>query len=147
MNIKTAAFVAVSTIIIVGAIMATGYSDEKECRQPNDMKVIEMCGQLTQINDSFFIDGTELLIGSKDIISKQAATFDYDSDTVIETIKMEITGLQGTDIHVSGHLQDDNALKVTTLNQLPLTPSQPQPPPRDHQPEEKDHPAPVNGEQ
>jgi hypothetical protein len=127
-------------IIITGAILATGYSDGKEPKHCNHGDEIELTGELLLIDDSYFIDETELLVGPNEIISKQASPFDFDSDTVIETIQSELNGLENLIITVSGHLFEDGSLMVTMVNNLPI-----QPPHHPHQARDHNHPKPLVG--
>ena len=113
------------SLIIIGTFMATGYSEEKNRQSANHIEQTTITDILSINENSFYVGETKILIGPKELISKQAAPFDYDGDTVIETIQTEFNDLIDNSITVSGHLNEDNSLNVVMINNLPLPPPHP----------------------
>ena len=143
MKKKIFVIVAVTTLLLIGVVIATnvehpieknqymkdnfismgsGNKHQRE-RNRNEYQIdnlSELTGILENIEDSFYMDNIELLFGPDEKITRKASPFDYDGDEVIETVYNEINGLKGEFLYIKGHFIDENHFIVFEINDLPI---------------------------
>jgi hypothetical protein len=143
MKKKICLIVAITTLLLLGVVIAAGVEDINKNNQlrkdrnftirdengpppekPGDRNqkdnFTEITGIFEQSDTSFYIENIQLLFGPDKMITKQASPFDYDGDEIIETILGELRGLNGISISIKGDLQSNNTLKVCEINGMPF---------------------------
>ena len=106
-----------------------GYKEKS--REQNRNQIRRLCGNcsgrgnLTNVsgvlekNDTIYlINNITLKFGPYRYVYETIATYDYDADGFVETLAEELDGLVGTNVTISGHLNENNELIVFSINEL-----------------------------